>query len=170
VLAGSLAAEAVRLRIVIESFVPRDSPVFKDEVRAKMRAEWDAKVGPLASLERDYGLHPEVVTRVFEAAKGGGEEADRRALYQLAEPISNHSAFIGDALVALRQAGGKENTDKLETLAAGKLEGVTLDGDTARATLLIREDETQKRVPLHFRRVGENWRIDLAPHFLKAKR
>jgi hypothetical protein len=170
VLAGSLAAEATRLRIIVVTFLPKDSPVFNAAERAKMKAEWLSKVEPLDRLLGKYDVEEEAVTKAFAEAKGGGKEADRRALIKIAAPIRTPAVFLGDAVAALKQAGGKENTDKLAALTTGDLKDVTTNGDTATGTLVIQEGGAEKRMPLTFRRVDGSWRIDLVEPFLKDKR
>jgi hypothetical protein len=151
ILAGGTAFAAVMLKSFATAFAKGD------EAKKLLERMKDLD----ATLAR-HGLTEEALARMkgelsIDVAKN--PEAIKKAIKILVRPVKDKVAFFGDVLAALDKLGTKPGEGPLP--ADAELKDVKVEGDFASGVVVSRKDDKERREPLHFKKVGGGWKIDL---------
>jgi murein L,D-transpeptidase YcbB/YkuD len=96
---------------------------------------------------------------------GSGGQASGSAL--VAASIEDKPAFIGemlDAVMAVQAKAGLQTGQQIAPPAPGELTNVMVDGDTAAGLVAHTINGQERKTPITFRKVGDDWKIDESAH------
>jgi hypothetical protein len=132
------------------------------------------KAAPLDAILKKHGLTEEVMKkgppnlpRPAKAPKGPDEQ--NKAMAEMARVmIKDRTGFIVEMLAALEKMGDKPK--KSSPIFAGEVSLVDLkiDGNSAKGTLLTRENGKEDREPISFKKQGPTWKVVMPAKFSPA--
>lgn len=123
-----------------------------DRYGSKMPERVRAMLRPVAATAERFGLEK------FRPLAPKAEKAEQDAWVRKAvAAVRKKPEFFAAALTALEKA--REGGAGMKELGTARLEGVKIDGDAARGTVVNTKDELEKKSPIEFRRVNGSWLI-----------
>jgi hypothetical protein len=158
-LAGGTAFAALMMKGFVEAFAKGDDAKKVQEM-----------VKNLDAVLARHGLTEEAFAKLKEEMPKDAKDvgAIQKVVKTLVRPIKDKAAFFGDIVGALEKLSpGKEQGGPFP--ADAELKDVKIDGATAAGVIVSKQGDKEKREPIHFRRVGEGWKIDLPLEALMKK-
>jgi hypothetical protein len=133
-----------------------------------LKAAEAKKDQPLAKVFKRHGLKDEMIKERFAEAIKGGQDDINKARLEIAEAIKDQVVFISDIVAAVSQLDTTGQVRKqFLAIKDAELRDVTVSGNTAKGTAVIRANGKDQQAPMRFLREGGGWRIDMAESIRK---
>jgi hypothetical protein len=110
----------------------------------------------LEALLKKHGLDPEKAPKVKSAADS------QKAIMQLGGMVKDKPGFLKD-MEELGKKKGKKTPSMTSQLAGATLKDVKITGEKAEGKVVIKKGEKEDTQPIHFKKEGGKWLIDLMP-------
>ena len=125
--------------------------------------EIDAKFAKINDVIKKHGIEADKLPDMTEIMKIQQDEDKMKARFnKMLAPVKDRAAYLADLMKALESLQeGQPGAASIADAINGELKGLTVTGDSATGTLVVKKNGQDQEQPFNFKKIDGGWLIDL---------